>query len=455
MLSRSSSSLRRGAVAPLLRSAPSPTAYSPTLPRPSARAFSLWPSSSSSSTTAPPSALPDAASPPSPPLKPTLSDLFSPTSLPDPTFFEPASSLFLSLPPALHLSYAAFIPLFTLFYRSTTTLPITLWQRRRTRKFTEVVLPLVRKEQGRIALETRDECRRAGKSYEEYQKVFEKKAKTAALSLARQHRCSPRLTLFLPPLTHIPIFITATLILRDACARATAALAISPENLPSLLTASPTSLLNHSALQHLHDLASTPFLWCPSLVLPDPTMFLPLAVGVAALLNIEVTAQTRRAAVGAVGAVEEPQPDVSAAAASPAGPGAAPTGGMPVVSAAQRRRLVASRARDGLQPSARQFSSSPSTLLAVPPRPGGPIKADVGAGVFKGKLQQRVVTNMLRVAAVAFIPLAGMAPSAVCIYWVTSNLFTLAQNLAFWWLDRGKEKERRMRAILSGKAVGV
>lgn len=134
------------------------------------RSFSLWPGAKSDDAAT--------AAAPATPVKPSLLDLVAPTSLPDPTFFEPVSAVFLSLPPALSLSYAAFIPLFTLFYRSTTTLPVVLWQRKRTRKFTDVVLPLLRREQGRIALETRDECRRAGKSYEEYQKVFQKKVRS-------------------------------------------------------------------------------------------------------------------------------------------------------------------------------------------------------------------------------------------------------------------------------------
>ena len=44
---------------------------------------------------------------------------------------------------------------------------------------------------------------------------------------------------------------------------------------------------------------------------------------------------------------------------------------------------------------------------------------------------------------------------AVCLYWLTSNLYTLTQNLTFWWFERGREKERRMRDILSGRAVGL
>ncbi|GAA5826415.1 hypothetical protein JCM3770_004697 [Rhodotorula araucariae] len=348
---------------------------------------------------------------------------------------EPLSGVFLSLPPALSLSYAAFIPLFTLLYRSTTTLPIVLWQRRRTRRFADVVMPLLRKEQGRIALETRDECRRAAKSYDEYQAVFKKKAKKAAYALARKYRCSPRLTLILPPLTHVPIFVLATLVLRDACARAIAALGVAPSSLSALLDASPASALTSSALAHLHELASTPFLWCPSLVLPDPTMALPLAVGLAALLNVEVTARTRRAQSAAAEAVARPGDAVLPGPSSGAGP--AP---VPVVSASERRRVLARRARDG-SPHARVRG-----LTTLPVRPPAPAKD--GADLPRKPSNERLVTNMLRGASIAFIPLAGMAPAAVCVYWVTSNVFTLAQNLTFWWLDRGRERERRMRDII-------
>ncbi|GAA5978310.1 hypothetical protein JCM11641_004650 [Rhodosporidiobolus odoratus] len=335
---------------------------------------------------------------PSVPVKPVLTDLFAPTSLPDPTFFEPLSAVFLALPPTLSLSYAAFVPLFTLFYRSATTLPITLWQRRRTKRFAEVVMPLVRRKQAEIALQTRDECRRAGKTYEEYQKVFKKKAKEAAYALARKHSCSPRLTLILPPLFHIPIFITATLVLRDACARATSLLSVTTESLPSLLTASPSSQLTTTALSHLQDLAATSFLWCPSLALPDPTMFLPLFVGLASLLNVEVTARTRRATTSAAQALDRPAAPEQLASSQQQGGG--------VISAAEKRRFLARRAREGAPVNVRGLATSANPTGAG----SGSVTADVGAGI-KDDRQQRRVTNMLRGAAVAFIPLAGMAPS--------------------------------------------
>lgn len=87
------------------------------------------------------------------------------------SLFEPISSTLLSIPPSLALSYAIGIPLLTLFIRTTTTLPLTLWQRSRTRKFEEVVMPLIQRAQVISEIEVRAECRKANKTYEEYQAI--------------------------------------------------------------------------------------------------------------------------------------------------------------------------------------------------------------------------------------------------------------------------------------------
>lgn len=114
-----------------------------------------------------------------PPLstKPSLLELTAPTSLPDPTLFEPLSAAFLSLPPTVGLSYAAFVPLFTVLYRSCTTLPIAFWQQARIRRFRDVATPVLKRELGRVALETRADCRRVGKSFEEYQAEYKKRVR--------------------------------------------------------------------------------------------------------------------------------------------------------------------------------------------------------------------------------------------------------------------------------------
>ncbi|KWU42532.1 hypothetical protein RHOSPDRAFT_35976 [Rhodotorula sp. JG-1b] len=361
----------------------------------------------------------------------------APSALPDPTILEPLSAAFLSLPPTLSLSYAAFIPLFTVLYRTCTTLPVTFWQQARIRRFRDLATPVLKRELAKVALETRAECRRAGKSFEEYQAEYKKRAKRMTHEVARRFNCSPRLTLFLPPLAHIPLLVTFSLVLRDACARAESVLAVAPSQLSFLLSASPTSALTESGLAHLHELASTSWAWCPSLILPDPSMLLPLGVGLSALLNVEVNQRTRRATSAA--AADEPAP----APVQTSTTGTAPTSSPSI---AERRRLAARRAR-GERSLATHASPPSSRTLATDSR-----EVEVTA---RKPNSQRIVTNVLRLASVAFIPIAGMAPSAVCLYWLTSNLYTLTQNLTFWWFERGREKERRMRDILSGRAVGV
>lgn len=149
-----------GALLATLRPRVTPT------PRTAARSLSLWPT-----TTAPPP-------PPTPEptfdvsttlaTSPDLSPILTQTS----SVLEPLSAALLSLPPALGLSYALFLPVATFLLRSTTTLPIIMWQRARTRKFAEVVMPEIRKAQQAASLQVRDGSRRAGKSYDEYHVAF-------------------------------------------------------------------------------------------------------------------------------------------------------------------------------------------------------------------------------------------------------------------------------------------
>lgn len=109
------------------------------------------------------------------------------------TFFQPLSSILLSSPPSIGLSYAMFLPLFTLGLRGALTLPLMLWQRGRTRKFADVVMPEIRKAQEKARFDVRAECRRAGKSFEQYQEAFKIRvrllvSRDGVTSLIRFHR---------------------------------------------------------------------------------------------------------------------------------------------------------------------------------------------------------------------------------------------------------------------------
>lgn len=43
---------------------------------------------------------------------------------------------------------------------------------------------------------------------------------------------------------------------------------------------------------------------------------------------------------------------------------------------------------------------------------------------------QKYATNFFRVICVGMVPIATMVPSGLCLYWVSSSVFGLAQNLA-------------------------
>lgn len=430
---------------------------------PSSRSFSLWPSAKET--------LIEPTPAPAPAASPPLLLHSAPPAVLDATYLEPLSNVLLSLPPSLGLSYAAFIPIATILLRTTTTLPITLWQRRRTRRLVDEVMPLVRDAQARLSLTTRDECRRAGKSFEEYQAIFKKRvsdtallrrycrsnpcfrwltrplvrasqAKSLAQSLAWKHSATPILTLIVPPLLHVPIFILTTLTLRDGCTRALTFLG-------STLPATTPSL------QHLLDLSATPLWWCPSMILPDPTAILPLMVGLAAMMNVELSARYRR--VAATG-VEDPA----------GAPGASDGKGVGM-SAADRRRVETQRARTRSTSSPikvaipREIESRntprgtrqlATTASVAPASPANPVVKPPSPADGAPPLEQeegrtpRIVTNVLRISAVMFIPIAAMAPSAVCAYWLTSNVYTLVQNAAFAWADAGRLRRKRLQQVV-------
>ena len=88
-------------------------------------------------------------------------------------FLEPWVPTIHNLADTLHLSgpYAHALSIFVLAFsvRTLVTLPVTIWQRSKTRKLTEHVLPEweIMKEQ--IPLVARAKCRRAGMSYEAFE----------------------------------------------------------------------------------------------------------------------------------------------------------------------------------------------------------------------------------------------------------------------------------------------
>ena len=201
------------------------------------------------------------------------------------------------------------------------------------------------------------------------------------------------------------------------------------------------------------------------MILPDSTLGLPLLVGLAAYLNVEASARIRK--TNATG-LDETVPKDPRMAGDGKGVG---------LTAADRRRLETAKARR------RSFSTTtaqPAAAATPPPSPPTDRKKPKVINVHlshsqaqklvqAGKIvptpppppppeietspeeprNARIVSNVLRISAVFFIPIAAMAPSAVCAYWLTSNLFTLAQNVVFAWYDKRRLREKKIAEIVA------
>lgn len=192
--------------------------------------------------------------------------------------------------------------------------------------------------------------------------------------------------MLVPAIVHLPIFISTTLILRDACQRSLESL----PHLPSIATSSYSS----QALAQLHDFAASPFLWCDSLILPDPTLGLPLAVGLAALMNVEVGAKNRAAIAraaraGTIDRLEDEKQEQALPKVS------RKEGALRQWELGQKRRY--SVAADQRQ-SRTTVAKPPPVVVPEPEREEEPRTA-------------RLITNALRVSSVAFIFIALQAPA--------------------------------------------
>lgn len=142
------------------------------------------------------------------------------------------------------------------------------------------------------------------------------------------------------------------------------------------------------------------------MVLPDPTMFLPLGVGFVSLLNVELSSKNRlNQTEDATGTLEGRNlPGTTTREGTTSGGG----GGMRGMSASEKRRIVARKARDGENVKVRGYATTTTTTPTVGGGSSGP--PEVAVGGTKPNTA-RIVTNILRFASVAFIPVAGLAPS--------------------------------------------
>ncbi|EPQ27485.1 uncharacterized protein PFL1_05023 [Pseudozyma flocculosa PF-1] len=334
----------------------------------------------------------------------TPSDALASTSQFGFSFLEPWAPTLHSLADTLHITgpYAHAISIFALAFavRTVFTLPMTLWQRRRTQRMTELVVPEWTAYKASAPTVVRARCRRAGKSYEEFQKELQADLKAKIRDLLRQHRCSPVPSFLAPLAVHLPVFLMLSALIRQS-----AMLPGSPfaaEVLPWWSPSPEMAAQFKASASILADRGMEPELIAklqgtqggPTLADRDNTMIGPVSLGMLTMTNVELTSWSRRAMakLTALG-------DSTKAEAKPPGP--------------------ASDAAARGQPTSSGVSSSSSE--DEEPR------------------RTRILTNAFRVLAIASIPIASQAPGALIIYWLSSGTYTLVQNSIFALVDRRRE----------------
>ncbi|KAE8267959.1 hypothetical protein A4X09_0g4393 [Tilletia walkeri] len=336
--------------------------------------------------------------------------------------------------------------LITLTLRSTITLPVALWQRARTRRMARDVYPIWEQMKKELPLQVRDKCRRAGKSYDEFRVELEVEMKKSLRTLLRKHRCTPLPTMLIPLAVQIPLFITISYLIREACL----SLEFSQELLPwSTWSLTGPTLAEQQQLEAFAQSASIlrdrgmneemlAQMMGPkgggasggglgtTLTQKDSSMQGPIALGLITLLNAELTAHRankERAQLG--NNIDPPQPPPSTTPRSstplPGSRSVAPT----------TKAIRDYRSSSGTHRHASTKSSS-SAAEGDPEKDAVEERTSFRAAIF---------TNTLRAAAVAFVPISSQVPGGLLVYWLTSATYTLAQNAILDWRER-KERER-------------
>lgn len=211
--------------------------------------------------------------------------------------------------------------------------------------------------------------------------------------------------MLVPPLLHVPVFILTTLAIRDACQRALV-------SLPFLPT-SPTPIADDypRSLSQLHDFAGSSLLWCDSVIMPDPTLALPLMVGLIALINVEIGARNRQAIARAMRAGEVDRLEDVRKSQTSAGRqetrAALRDKAVKQWEAQQRRGYAVMVRRQRVMP---KDGVEAARVRALSEAETAALEKQTSEAEEEPRTA-RIVTNVLRVTAVIFIPIFAQAPA--------------------------------------------
>ena len=277
----------------------------------------------------------------------------------------------------------------TIAMRTTITLPVTIWQRARTRRMTEIVGPKWEQMKRDLPIDVARRCRVQKKTHAQYKVELQKTLKSELRELMKKNKCTPLATLLLPLAANIPLFIYVSFAIRAALISQGSSFGAEivpwwspPPDLMAKFEEGAKVLqargLEGEALQKLTQIQG------PTLLDRDKTMFGPIGLGMLTLINVELGQWLR-----------EPLLE---------GPNAN------VVKIEDRDERSIKKAEE------RERKASLASMRAA------------------------VLGNTLRAASIAFVVVASQAPAGLSIYWLSSAFYTLVQNSIFAVIDRNRAK---------------
>ncbi|KAK2466279.1 hypothetical protein APHAL10511_001921 [Amanita phalloides] len=260
-------------------------------------------------------------------------------------------ALALPLPPSLP-PYSSTIILTAVVTR-VALLPVAIWGRQRIRRIEEVVLPQVEKLKPIMSKQILEEMKRDGirGNKETLQKTHTKRSIALLTShrkeLYAKHHCKPLPSIIIPPLSQLPFFIITTIAL-------------------GRLSVDPTPFDSES------------FFTLSTLAHSDPTMTLPILLGILTMANVESRNW--------------------------------------VMTAAERER-----ARRVQEMNDKKRAELGDKAHIIQP--------------------QKVVKSTLRLLSIIRIIVAAMTPGSVQLYWVSSATFGLIQTWVMDWMDARRKRQ--------------
>ncbi len=241
------------------------------------------------------------------------------------------------------LPWYAVIPIVTIGFRTTVTLPLAIWNRLRVRKQTSLA-PLVSASfpiyRANLTARPISDTRKKNLTYEQITHLSKKQTNLFQKKLFKLNNCQRYKSLLLP-LIQFPLWITLSISIRSICGS-------SNFKMDGLI-------IDHNDMKQL---SNEGCLWFPDLLISDQYGILPIIYGTFMMFNLE---WNRRILLGSA-------------------------------SVSKNRALT-------------NYEYTPSRIPLM------------------------LLTNLMRLGVASFMTIGTQVPTALSLYWVCSNLFSMLQNI--------------------------